>query len=380
MSKGKITTRGDAITATFYYKGQRFRPTFKGLSASKKAHIKTAEDILTQIQADIARNSFNFANYFPDHPQAKKFRTGSDITIEEKLNTWLERKRRTCAAATFRDYKGIIDHHLITAFGQLSLSELKTSDIRDFIDSLHTSNHRINNILIPLRAVFLEAYQDELIDSNPTDRIKRLPRKYNEPEPFTVKERDDILNACEGQNRNLFQFAFWTGLRTGELIALKWEDVSIKKEQAYIRNTKNRHGIKDTPKTDSSIRNIKLLPSAISALKAQKNYTKESYIFLNPRTNEPWKHDGPLRKTAWKPALIKAGVKYRKPYNTRHTFASIMLSSGFNPMWVAKQLGHKDWGMIRKVYGRWIDDADFSLNEKITYLMTQNGHEEELSD
>lgn len=376
MSKGKITIRGDAITATFYYKGQRFRPTFKNLSSLKKAHIKTAEDILTQIQADIAKNTFNFANYFPDHPQAKRFRTGSDISIEEKLNTWLERKRRSCAAATYRDYKSIIDHHLITAFGQLSLSELKTSHIRDWIDSLHTSNHRINNILIPLRAIFTEAYQDELIDSNPTDKIKRFPVKNTEPQPFTIKERDDILNACEGQIRNLFQFAFWTGLRTGELIALKWEDVSIKKKQAYIRNTRNRHGEKDTPKTDSSIRNIELLPPAISALEVQKKFTKEGHIFLNPRTNRPWKHDGPLRKTAWKPALIKAGVKYRKPYNTRHTFASIMLSSNVNPTWIAKQLGHKDWGMIRKVYGRWIPDVDVALHDSISYLWTHNGHEE----
>ncbi|MBL1142712.1 MAG: tyrosine-type recombinase/integrase [Proteobacteria bacterium] len=374
MSKGKVSIRGDSIAVTFYYKGQRFRPTLKGLSASKKAHVKTAEEILIQIQAEIAKNTFNFAKFFPEHPQAKIFRTGSDITIEEKLNTWLERKRRSCAASTYRDYKGIIDHHLITAFGQLSLSELKPAHIRDWIDGLLISNHRINNILIPLKAIFLEAYQDELIESNPTDRIKRLPRKYTEPQPFTTKERDDILNACEGQIRNLFQFAFWTGLRTGELIALKWEDVSLTKKQAFIRNTKNRHGNKDTPKTDAGIRNIELLPPAISALKAQKKFTTEGHIFLNPRTEKPWTDDAPIRKTAWKPALIKAGVKYRKPYNTRHTFASIMLSSNTNPMWVARQLGHKDWGMIRKVYGRWIEDVDVALHDKISFLWTQNGH------
>jgi integrase len=51
-------------------------------------------------------------------------------------------------------------------------------------------------------------------------------------------------------------------------------------------------------------------------------------------------------------------VKYRCPYQTRHTFASMMLSSGKNPMWVASQMGHADWGMIRKVYGRWISQSN----------------------
>lgn len=116
------------------------------------------------------------------------------------------------------------------------------------------------------------------------------------------------------------------------------------------------------------------MPPAISALKAQNKFTTEGHIFLNPRTDKSWTDDAPIRKTAWTPTLTKAGVKYRKPYNTRHTFASIMLSSGAHPMWVAKQLGHKDWGMIRKIYGRWIEDVDVALHDKISYLWTHNGH------
>ena len=57
-------------------------------------------------------------------------------------------------------------------------------------------------------------------------------------------------------------------------------------------------------------------------------------------------------------ALRKGGVRYRNPYQTRHTWASMMLSAGEHPMWVASQMGHKDWGMIRRHYGRWIPDAD----------------------
>jgi integrase len=55
--------------------------------------------------------------------------------------------------------------------------------------------------------------------------------------------------------------------------------------------------------------------------------------------------------------LRLAGVRYRRPYQTRHTYASMMLTAGESPMWVAQQMGHRDWGMIRRIYGRWISDA-----------------------
>lgn len=63
-------------------------------------------------------------------------------------------------------------------------------------------------------------------------------------------------------------------------------------------------------------------------------------------------------ETLWVYALKKAGVRYRRPYQTRHTYASMMLSAGEHPMWVAQQMGHSDWTMIARIYGRWMPTAD----------------------
>ncbi len=379
--KGSLTVRGDSFIVGFYYNNERFRATIPALSASKKAHHKTAENILTRIQGDIASGVFNLHDHFPNHPRANKFRDGSGITISESLLTWLDRRYRDCEASTHKDYKSAINSHLIPAFGELRLSELTTSDIHNWKDDLLISNKRINNVLIPLRAIFSEAYQDELIDKNPLDRIKHLPLRQAEPEPFTREELESILNACEGQVRNIFEFAFWTGLRTSELIALQWEDINLENGFAFIRHVRTRTGEKDRPKTTSSIRQLELLPPALHALKEQVQYTEnEGHIFLNPDTEQPWKHDGPLRKTAWIPALKKASVKYRKPYSTRHTFASMVLSAGADPMWVASQMGHKDWGMIRKVYGRWLPDVNTSNQNKISSLWAQDSHKGDTSD
>ena len=77
-------------------------------------------------------------------------------------------------------------------------------------------------------------------------------------------------------------------------------------------------------------------------------------VFNDPTTDSQWKGDHIIRKRIWIPSLEAAKIEYRNPYQTRHTFASMLLSAGRNPLWVAQQMGHKDWGMIRKVYGRWI--------------------------
>lgn len=76
----------------------------------------------------------------------------------------------------------------------------------------------------------------------------------------------------------------------------------------------------------------------------------------------------------WVPAMKKAGVRYRRPYQTRHTYASMMLSAGEHPMWVAKQLGHTDWTMIARVYGRWMPSADLSAGAKAESVWLTSTH------
>lgn len=147
----------------------------------------------------------------------------------------------------------------------------------------------------------------------------------------------------------------WTGLRTGELLGLRWQDIDLNKGQAHIR-TNITQGREKVPKTKGSIRTIEMLPEAINALIQVKNseYFDKYRGFIDPDTKKTYKYADGLRKYVWMPTLKRINVKYRYPYQCRHTFASMMLTSGKNSMWVASQMGHAEWGMIRKVYGRWI--------------------------
>ena len=105
-----------------------------------------------------------------------------------------------------------------------------------------------------------------------------------------------------------------------------------------------------------------LLQPALEAIKAQRKFTvlENKRVFYSPRTQSPWETDAQIRKTAWQPALKLAGVRYRYPYQARHTYASMMLTFGEEPSWIEKQMGHADWAMIRKTYARWIPEASQS--------------------
>jgi integrase len=154
------------------------------------------------------------------------------------------------------------------------------------------------------------------------------------------------------------QFAFWTGLRTSELVALDWSDIDWVRGVVIVSRamTQGMEEPEDGTKTDAGWREVKLLPPALRALQAQKAFTflKGSEVFQHPRTKERWTGDKAIRESMWIPALKRAGVRYRKPYQTRHTYASMMLMAGENPMWVAKQMGHTDWSLTAKRYARWI--------------------------
>lgn len=375
--KGSIVQVGDSLRLQFYYKGQRFRPTLKGLSAKKKTHWKTAEDKLTQIQAEIISGDFNFARHFPEHPKARQFLKGSDITIEAKLSEWIEAKRRSLSPSTLRSYRSSINHHLNPTFGATYLPDLTIQMVKTWIQTLQIelTNKTINNHMVPLREIYKEAFEEELIDKNPLERIRHPVIEKPEVEPFQPEEMWRIINASEGQIKNLIQFAFWTGLRTGEYIALKWDDVDIEKREAYIRHTRNRTGNKSSPKTKGSVRKLQLTPPATEALREQRKFTSEGHVFRDPRTDKPWKHDSPVRELAWKPALKAADVSYRKPYATRHTFASMMLSSGMAPMWVVHQMGHTNLSQLISTYGKYIPSPANELDDRIRHLWAQSGPE-----
>lgn len=350
-----VSARGNRIQISFTFNGERCRevwpkePTDKNL---KEAH-QFRETILTQITLGV----FDYERTFPNSAKAQQMspNRGDKITIEEALNQWLRVHKKRIARSTERDYASALREHLIPTFGHLSLTELKASDIRKWIASLTISNKRINNVLVPLRAVYNEALEDEIVAKSPLTGIKNLKVVTREPNPFNEREIKAILNELEGNDRNLIQFAFETGLRTSELIALRWEDIDFDKQRVYVRRAIVR-GLEKETKTRAGTRTVELSEVALEALSNQLQLKRVllEQVFYDTHT-ELKLDDQKIRKKIWKPALEKACIDYREPYQTRHTFASCHLSKGKPIIWVSMQMGHSNPNMTTNKYARWID-------------------------
>ena len=282
-------------------------------------------------------------------------------------------------SSTFEGYSKIIKNILIPEFGTKTISELRRADVRDWCDKQTSSNKRLGNVQSVLRASLQSALDDHLIETNPmygwTYARQEAPKPTNDIDPFNAEDQKAILDACtEPQHRNLFQFAFWSGLRTSELVALEWGDVDWVNGIVHIRRAKTQAAENaENPKTKRGLRDVKLLSPALEALTAQKphSFLAGTIIFMNPYRNAPWEGDYAIRETAWKFILKRAGLRYRNPYQTRHTYASMMLTAGESPLWVANQMGHADTSMIFRNYGRWIANKAIDSGQKAVEMFAE---------
>lgn len=353
----------------FVYKGVRCRESLR--LEPTGPNIKFAEGLRAEIQRRIANDSFKYGDYFPESPRAKLFgHVVTKKTVGELLRAQLKAYELAVAngqmsPSTADGYAKIINGRLLTEFDTVPVAQLAPSALREWVASLGVTAKTARNILSVFRSTLDDAVNDELIQRNPLDQIalkkllSRTTRKSAyEPDPFDTAEKEAILATAEGQAKNLFQFAFWSGLRTSELIALEWGDIDwinglVRVQRAVVVKTE-----KET-KTEAGMRDVVLLPLARAALEAQKAHTllEGKRVFHNPRTGKPWETDGQIRKTCWVHILKRAGVRYRNPYQTRHTYASTLLSAGENAWWLAGQMGHVDVEMIFRHYGKWIPDS-----------------------
>lgn len=367
---GVRTVSDTSIEIAFTYRGVRCRERLK--LKPTPANLKAASRHREAILDAIAHGTFDYQYTFPDSPRAAQFspEPGARISTKDYLDRWVNRLESELKASTYLTYRRIIKNQLIPQFGAKALTDIKWRDIRDWIREKDGIPKTMVNILSVLRTALDEALEDELIDSNPLagSKIRRKGVvREDEIDPFSSEEREAIINAATGQERNLIQFAFWTGMRISELCALDWNVVGWLKETIRVNKALTQPAKEsEAPKTNAGIRDVKLLDPALSSLQDQKahTYLKGEEIFQNPRTGERWTGDMVIRKRMCTRILKKAKVRYRYPYQMRHTYASMMLMAEESPQWVATQLGHTDWTFTAKTYSRFIPDDAPNAGEK----------------
>jgi len=216
------------------------------------------------------------------------------------------------------------------------------------------SPRRLKMVRAVLSTIIQDAMRDEIITRNPLPLVK-LPRSEKvDISPFSLDEIFKILNTATSQYKNFFALGFFSGMRSGEMIGLKWSDIDFKRKEISIKRA-IKMGVISTPKTIGSTRTIDIIESLLPYLEEQFKITGEynSYVFLNEQ-KEHFYDIKRVRNTHWKKILISCSFEYRPIYHMRHTFATIMLENGEDILWVSNMLGHTNSTMTLSRYARYI--------------------------
>lgn len=269
--------------------------------------------------------------------------------------------------STNDNYKYMFAKHIFPYFKVYRLDEIKASDIRAWQTKLLTTlkPQSAKNIRNFLSKILEDARMDELIDKNPIKLVKP-PKVTQDGEiiPFSMEEVKMLIDEALPWMKSFLTVAFFTGMRTGELLSLKYEDIDFNAKKILVRRSMSRGRIGST-KTGKT-RSIDMLNVVHDALKVKfrENGLKSEYIFTN-RKGSPYAVASAVYTTYWKPLLKRCGMAYKVMYNTRHTFATLMLLNGEDVLWVSKMLGHANISTTMKYYIKFVEEKG---KERATFL------------
>lgn len=307
----------------------------------------------------IKRNAYDVLLKLYNEKTDKQTQVTNDFVEFAKLSFDLNSSERK--ESTTEEYEGVFKKYIENDFKNFSIENIKKANVQHWQNKMIKTDLSIGRIKF-VRAVFsgilTDAVDNDLIKDNPFGKLKAPKRESDNEEesvyPFSLEEIQSILAASAGQNKNIATLLFFTGMRTGELWALNWSDINFQSKTIHIQRA-IRHGKESTTKTQNSNRVIDMLPAVEEALNRQKSFTyiNDSYVFLN-KNKEVFKSAQALSYGYWKNVLKFCGLDYRVLYQTRHTFATLMISYGEDVVWVSRMLGHANVRITLEVYTKYI--------------------------
>lgn len=266
-------------------------------------------------------------------------------------------------------YVRILNRFWLPPFKDKLITDIKPNDIVKRLASLDVSQKTKRNALGPLRRVFITAIQMRIITSNPCEGVSIKKHQKPPPDPFSTKEKERILKAARhlhGDTHQLtiyFTLLFATGMRPGEVLGLTWDDYDGK----FLDVNKSivLGKFKPSPKNGER-RKVYIVPHLRTLLNTHTTRFTNTYVFVN-RNGGPFLYQQKLNER-FRDIVKHSRVRYRRPYNCRHTYASEGLSNSLEPAFLAEQLGHT-LEVFYRTYAHWLgEDKNTSQYELLDNL------------
>jgi integrase len=294
------------------------------------------------------------------------------LTVGEYLTHWLKDSvRGTVRPSTFEVHRHMIEPHIVPALGRLKLKDLNPTHVRGFyrekLDS-RLSAATVRKMHSVLRKALKQAVLDGLIPRNVCEAVKPPKVERKEIRPLDQEQTKAVLEAASGERLEaLYVLAIHTGMREGELLGLKWEDVDLERRVLRLRRGLVREGGKvmlGDLKTPKSRRGVRLTRAAAEALRDHLQqqleemeqmgslyqpgglvFATKSGTLINPSN---------LRNRSFKPLLKRAGIQDICFHDLRHTCATLLLSQGTHPKLVQELLGHATIAITLDTYSHFL--------------------------
>jgi integrase len=281
-----------------------------------------------------------------------------NMTVGEYLDVWLKGSvYGSVRRSTYDRDTNLVKNHIKPVLGGLKLKKLNSAHVQSFYrDRLDkglsaSTVYKMHDIL---RRGLAQAAKWHLVQRNVADTVKPPKPAQKEICALSIAETRRLLEAAGGDRLEaLYVLAVTTGMRQGELLALRWQDVDVENAVVSVRRTLTRSGgrvVFGEPKTKKSRRSIRLTPQAVEALKSHlerqlqdmeilgDRYQDQGLVFTTD-TGAPINPSN-LRQRSFAPLLKRAGLPHMRFHDLRHTCATLLLSRGVHPKFVQELLGH----------------------------------------
>ena len=368
-----------------YIEFTSYTPDNRRMRCRETTHLKDnkrnrsiCNDKFKAIQYELAHGKFDYLRFFPNGAKAHLFgNKKSSTTLKDFWDVWISEK--TVRAGTMRNYIAAYTQSIGPHFGHYLLTDIDEHEVLVFRKMLigkglkHSTIN--NNYMKALSGCLGTACRRGYLTTNPCEGMPKLKESRVEIDPYTPSELNKLLDTLFRKKmyvyHNMITLWIYTGLRTGEMFALKWKHVDFDNNQLLIRETRHPNGSEGPPKTESSIRNITLDEYALQAILNQKPLTRLAgkYIFLSPT------HGGPVNLNYFHNKLEfmcgLARIKYRTPKQFRHTFASLALGAGEQILWVSQVMGHSNSNITLQRYARFIPNLTHNDGSALKALLNK---------
>ncbi len=294
-------------------------------------------------------------------------RTGK-YTVSRWMEEWFENVCKIkVRPSSHQTYRGYIDHHIAPYIGKTPIEKLSTMDLQKLCRKLMDKGRverieskkqpkglgpkTVRNVMQVISSAMDFAVAQKIITDNPCKALELPKVEKQEMQTIPAEQLQAFLMEAKASGvYEMYYIELSTGLRRGELLGLKWQDIDWSNAVITVRRQVARVNgeITEAPlKTKNSYRRVSISPQAIEVLKTQKAKTSSEYVFPSP-TGGPISPDSV--NNMLKRVLARAGIPKVRFHDLRHTFATIALQNGVDIKTVSSILGHFSAGFTLDTY------------------------------